>query len=184
MSAESKSTVKERLRASCERCLDTSVTFDSRGPTLCVHDDDRQLSPAARRFSERVWLLMEKQKELDRIVVNVGRLLTHGDASTPVSGLMLREWMGLNERQVKASVETLRADWLLPVISRRAQPSGYWLAGSAEEYLSWWRTHRAQAITELTTGYHNLRANYPELAGQGSLDFVNGVTQELQEALR
>lgn len=188
MTSPESSTVCQRIRSACPACFDTTVTFDTRGAaTLCVPcatDKLTALSPAARRLADRVWQRVEKRQEVDRLVVNLARLLTHGDSANPVTGRMLRDWMGLNERQVKSIVEALRAEWALPVISRRAQPYGYWFAGSAEEYLGWWRTHRAQAITELTTGWRNLRANYPDLAGQGYLDFIKGFTQELEEALR
>lgn len=180
------STVELRVRAACSACYDTTVTFDSRGPTICVPcaSSVTKCSPSVTRFADRVWERLNKSLELDRLVINVARILTHGDSTNPVTGRMLRDWLGLDERQVKSAVETLRAVWMLPIISRRARPSGYWFAGSAEEYLAWWRTHRAQAITELTTGYRNFRANYPALAGQGELDFVTSITEEIQEALR
>jgi hypothetical protein len=179
-------TIIERLRAACPSCLGTTVTFDERGPTICAPcaQAERPLPLQVRRFADRVWLRLNKDLELDRAVINVGRVLTHGDTNNPVSGLMLREWLSLSERQVKSAVETLRAEWTLPAISRRKRPAGYWFAGSAEEYLAWWRTHRAQAITELTTGYRNLKANYSDLAGQGHLDFITSVSDELKEALR
>jgi hypothetical protein len=97
---------------------------------------------------------------------------------------VLRAHLGINEREFKKFAETIRSDWRLPLISRREKGGGYWYAESAAEFNNWFRTMRGQAVRELATAYGMLRANYPELAGQHTLDFIKSFTDELQEALR
>ena len=86
-------------------------------------------------------------------------------------------------RDVKAAVEELRADWLLPIGSSRGAPHGYYWIRSAAEYLAWSRSYRAQAIQSLVT-MHRLGAhNFAELAGQDSFSFAREIEREIEEAL-
>lgn len=174
------------LRRACPDCWDTSIVPIPNGPVVCLPcmEAGKEFSPAAVKLANRVWMRVEKKMQVDAKALFVARLLVHASPEFPVTGPMLQSFTDLGERSVKAIVETLREEWHLPLVASRTPPRGYYYAATAEQYLAWFRTFRAQAVTELATGYHNLRANYPDLAGQDSLSFVTDFTRELQEALR
>jgi hypothetical protein len=105
-------------------------------------------------------------------------------AEEPIQGAVFDNVLRIDDRARKEIMRSLRDEWLLPVCATRQRPFGYFIAATAEQFLEWLRVTRSQAISELATAHKLFRTNFPELAGQQSLDFINTVSTELQEAIR
>jgi hypothetical protein len=173
----------------CGGCLDSGVILSLIGPQHCKQCQS-SLSPISSRLYGAVSLLHLKGKKIDDAMFALASALVSANAERPILGEALASLVGaegdptLQLRFVKRLAQRLRKEWHLPVCGRRETPFGYFIAANAEEFLDWMRTTRAQAISELATAYHLFTANFPELAGQQSLDFVNTVSTELEEAIR
>lgn len=178
--------VVEIASAACSNCLDTGIALDKAGhPVRCdAHDASFEFSEAAVRLSVRLWLMVDKQKTVDARTVRIARLLTHATFDRPLQGKLLRAHFDMAERDLKGVVEELRAEWGLPIGSRRMPPYGYYWIATSEEFKDWPRTMRGQAMRELSTTYRLYHACYPELAGQESLDFAEDFSRDLQEAIK
>jgi hypothetical protein len=175
--------LRDALNGACPFCMGTAIDVGLYGPAACTRclQSDAQIIPAARRLADYVWAHV---KTVDETTLYAARLLTHATAEVPFPGPMLRSFLRLSERELKKTIETIRAEWRLPLISQRQNGGGYWYAESAEQFLDWFRQMRGQAVRELATAHGMMRANYPALAGQGDLDFITSFTEELREALR
>ena len=78
----------------------------------------------------------------------------------------------ITEREVKDIVRTLRKLHELPIISRRKKGGGLWWCEN-EQQMNEYVTHaRKQPLDELHTLSRIVKANYPRLAGQLSLEEV------------
>lgn len=78
----------------------------------------------------------------------------------------------LTERDVKAVVRALRKEHGLPILSRKGNPAGYWWCGSKKEMEDYITRARSQPLDELHTLSKMVKQNYPELAGQLSLEGI------------
>jgi hypothetical protein len=168
----------------CQDCWDSTIIYTPHGLKKCAPCLTTKVSPRAERLAECVWLRVEKKKSVEPSVLNVARLLIHATVDTPVSNFTLQGYLRSTEREIKAAVRELRREWLLPIGSSRKAPTGYFWIEAAADFIGWARVYRSQAIDELGTLYKLQRANFPELAGQGSFRFVEAVADELTEALR
>jgi hypothetical protein len=173
----------------CGGCLDSGVIMALLGPEQCKLCQ-ASLSPISNRLFGAVSLLHVKGKKIDDSMFAMASALVSARVDYPILGEALASLTGaegesaLQLRFVKRLAQRLRKEWHLPVCGRRETPFGYFIAANADEFLDWMRTTRAQAISELATAYHLFTSNFPQLAGQQSLDFVNTVSTELQEAIR
>jgi hypothetical protein len=131
-----------------------------------------------------VWLRVEKKKAVEPHVLNVARLLIHATVETPISNFTLQGYLRSTEREIKAAVRELRREWQLPIGSSRKPPTGYFWIETAAAFIEWSRVYRSQAIDELVTLYKLQRSNFPELAGQQSLHFIQQIEAELEESLK
>ena len=68
-------------------------------------------------------------------------------------------------------VEDLRRVWLLPIGSRKDQPSGYWIVTDEADFKEWFERYRSAPLTQLTTLHHVARRNFPVFARQLEIDF-------------
>jgi len=145
-------------------------------------------SPTARRLFGAVSARLLKGKKIDDAMLAMARALVPATADQPIQGEALIPVVEAKGDQplrfVKLTARRLRQEWQLPVCGRREQPFGYFIAQTPDEFLDWMRTTRSQAISELATAYQLFKSNFPELAGQQSLEFVETVSTELQEAIR
>ncbi len=177
------------VKTPCPHCLDSGITLGLYGPDQCFQCS-AHLGPISNRVFGCVSNLRLKGGDVDETLLSLARLLVPATSATPLPGSRIAARLGFNPqsdsdvRKVKGLAKRLRDEWRLPTCARREAPAGYYFAASPDEFLSWMRTTRAQAISELATAYHLFRANFPELAGQQTLEFVNGVSEELQEAIR
>lgn len=110
----------------------------------------------------------------------VASLLLEADSSRPIkiaeiiiaAGNRFADWP--TERDVKETVRSLRKDHGFPILSRKGKPAGYWWGTSVSEMEKFIEDWRKQALDELHTLSKIVKQNYPQLAGQLSLEAVNG----------
>lgn len=167
----------------CYDCWDSTIIITPYGPGKCItcleHDN---VSAPVHRLSEVVWRRLEKKQLVDQRALNAARAIVTATVELPISGPTLMGLLRESERGVKTAVEILRNEWVLPIGSTR-QRGYYWML-AAKDFIDWARAYRSQAITSLTTLARMQRVNFPELAGQESLEFINQVTEELREAIK
>jgi hypothetical protein len=108
---------------------------------------------------------------LDLHAFDCARALVRATMQRPVRNTTLGMFLGVNERQVKEIIKTLRDDWRLPIGSLREPPYGYYWIASAEEFEAWFNPMRAQAFSELKTAYRMAKRHYPHLCGQFTFNF-------------
>lgn len=71
------------------------------------------------------------------------------------------------------SIELLRANWLLPVASRKMAPAGYWISVDCEDFSEWVGRAKSAPFTQLSTIYRLAKANFPIFAQQLELEFIS-----------
>lgn len=167
----------------CFDCWDSTITVTPDGPGKCTPCIERgNVSPAAQKLSEVVWRRLGKKQLVDLRALNAARACVSTTVERPISGPTLQALLRESERGVKTCIEILRNEWVLPIGSTRQR--GYYWMFAAKDFIDWARAYRSQAITSLVTLAKMQRANFPELAGQESLQFIQQVTDELAEAVK
>lgn len=179
--------VRAIWKAHCQNCLDTGLFWAATpaSPAHCDHCGAAAAellhSPAVQIFRQRTFDRMARQADIHPLHFHLARALTLFSSEKPV----LREWLGkhfnLSERKTKDVVKFLKDNWLLPIGGRKRDPKGYWLIVTDAEFIEYERQARRTAISALATLYKMRRANFPRLAGQLALDFVEQVKQEIEE---
>lgn len=168
----------------CGGCMDSGIDIDMFN---CV-DQCRKCQASLGAISYRLYGclcdLMFRHQEIDTRMLTMARVLVSANAAAPILGECLADFLMCSEREVKKTAKRLRDDWRLPAVGTRQSPFGYFIAATPEEFLSWMRTTKSQAISELATAYHLFKANFPALAGQQSIQFIDDVSTELREAIR
>jgi hypothetical protein len=167
----------------CENCRDSGLFKSLLGIEQCSECRAFE-SPISQRVFGAICVLTLKEKPVDDLLFKLACALVPATAEHPLPGDALLSLLVLSARDLKGLAKRLRDEWRIAVIGSRQPPYGYFIASTAEEFLAWGRVTRSQAISELATYYGLFKANFPELAGQQSLDFVNTVSAELQEAIR
>lgn len=167
----------------CYDCWDSTIVVTPFGPGKCITCLEKgNVSMPAQKLSEVVWRRIEKKQLVDLRALNAARAIVTATVELPVSGPTLQGGLRESERGVKTCIEILRNEWVLPIGSTR-QRGYYWML-VAKDFIDWARGYRAQAITSLVTLSKMQRANFPELAGQESLQFIEQITDELREAVK
>lgn len=114
--------------------------------------------------------------ELSMLEQHIGHLLvTEATSERPlrnadIQSRLLERGIRATERTVKDVIRSLRHDHHFPIIARREKPAGYFWCTRVEEMQSYIAVFRAQAMDELTTLGKIVRANYPELDGQLTIE--------------
>lgn len=105
----------------------------------------------------------------------VARYLSGFTSDNPVSsGELTRRFFAHSSeplRELARCIEILRADWLLPIGSRRGKPAGYWLITDREDFQNWVSIARHAPLTQLRTIYRAAKLNFPGTESQLQLDF-------------
>ena len=78
-------------------------------------------------------------------------------------------------RKLQSVIEQLRKIWMVPVGSRKDDPSGYWIITEAADFKIWFAHAAAAPITQLTTLHRLAKHNFPLFAEQMELDFFQDV---------
>jgi hypothetical protein len=167
----------------CSLCIDSGIVVGLLGPEPCMHCQARFL-PLSVKVYEIIQTRRFREQEVDTGLLTMAQLLISAQADEPILGEGLAELMVVTEREVKKLAARLCDEWSLPVIATRRPPYGYFIAQNAEELMEWGRVTRSQAINMLARFYHLFKTNFPDLAGQESLPFVDQISSELQEAIR
>jgi hypothetical protein len=174
------------LKIRCPECWDSTISNSLLGPNECrlCSYSPTPVSPAAQRIRDCVLEILARGKKIDNQLLDTARALANSSFAEPIPGEILQAHLHCDRRVLSDRMKQLRDDWHLPALAARQKPTGYYIATTAQGFLDWRRTTRAQAISELVTMYHLERTNFPELAGQQTLDFIAQVSSELQEAMR
>lgn len=161
----------------CTYCRDTGwVQHPRGGVVICKHckpETMKALGSVAERAikqlrGERYDGAAGELKEDERRVAD----LIHGRrAANPIKIKEITAETGYDERKVKAVCRTLRNYHLLPIGASRREPAGIFWISTAEEFMAYYHTTKAQALDELQTLGRLCRRHFPELAGQLKLEF-------------
>jgi benzoyl-CoA reductase/2-hydroxyglutaryl-CoA dehydratase subunit BcrC/BadD/HgdB len=109
------------------------------------------------------------------------RVLTHFSSEIPCNRIQLFDLLFADTnldfkgklRKLHTIIENLRKVWLLPVGSRKNEPSGYWLITEFADFKDWVERAKSAPITQLSTIHKNARFNFPEFAEQLEFEFWN-----------
>lgn len=175
----------------CAVCFGTNLWRTPEGAiTPCPNKQNGfacEPNEAALRLAEAVEMCRANRIFVEAKWFDLARVLCGYDSNTPCPRKRLEDVFGWSERQIKKVVEHLRADWKLPVGSRKNERAGklqgYWIITTAADFLEWQRENRASAITQLATNYRLFRHCFPALAGQTSFDYKQQIESELAEAI-
>lgn len=160
----------------CPTCYDSQLAADAYNCPDCLFQP-QEFEQAARQLARAVFnresagLSLEKDFEL-------ARALVRATVARPVRNAILAVLLGVNEREVKRIIQTLRTDWLLPIGSLREPPYGYYWMATPEDCLAWFNVMKSQALSELGTAYRLIKRHYPQLAGQLAINFAEEVSPE------
>ncbi len=164
------------LKPKCDICLDSTLLQRPGGLTDCrcwknktMFDQFPNTTQQVRRAVDRFNL---RQVEWDWQSFEVMRFLIHGTSQMPITSAYIEELLSVDRRTVARLIALLKQDWRLPIVSRRKEPNGYWLAQTLVEFEENERPFRNQALTTLKLSWKVRKANFPEFAGQEFFDFV------------
>jgi hypothetical protein len=112
----------------------------------------------------------------------VATMLLEATAARPIGIKRLRRALHdaerpITERDVKDIIRSLRKKHELPIISRRANGSGFWWCENEAQMKEYATRARKQPMDELHTLSRIVKANYPRLAGQLSLEEIDGTSK-------
>ncbi len=175
----------------CQRCFDTGIWLT---PTNRVevcprvqmrepHSEPNNAALILRRATNR---LFDKNLWINSQAFDLARVLTGYTSEKPCSRLHLFDLFFADTnftennklRKFHSLVEELRAVWLLPVGSRKAEPSGYWMITDLEDFKAWVERVKAAPITQLSTVHRVAKHNFPVFAEQIELEFWNDMKSE------
>jgi hypothetical protein len=170
----------------CPNCLDTGLFWSALGGSpahcdYCTAAREPLHSPAVQIFRQRTFDRMKRGSDITPLHFHLARALTLFSGETPVLRESLDKHFNLSERKTKDVLKFLRDNWLLPIGGRKQPPAGAWLIVTDAEFIEYERQARRTAISALATLYKIRRANFPRLAGQLALDFVEQVKQGIEE---
>lgn len=173
----------------CPRCFDTGLWLTPRNEVaVCPrvqmkepHAEPNRASVVLRRATNR---LSGSNYHITPQVFDLARLLTNftTDRPCPRQEIFNTFYGDTNLtysnqlRKFHALVEELRNVWLLPVGSRKNDPSGYWIITDLDDYKAWYKRTTSAPITLLTTIHKNARHNFPVFAEQVEFEFWKDFT--------
>lgn len=168
------------LSPRCFECSDLGFTLNREGQIstcwrISAGAAHNPASAAAQMLRLAANRLMIRKIVIDPHVFQVARQIAAGTAEKPVKREQLIEgnfqYTRLSLRAFQGVVETLRSVWLLPVGSRKGDPSGYWIVTDADDFKSWVERAKSAPLTQLTTIHRVAKANFPVFAEQMEIEF-------------
>lgn len=159
----------------CDNCLDSLVAITSQGYHACSYCQGRtdiNYGPVQQLFAA-LQRRTEKNDFISVPTLKLARALVKGTAEVPIPAYALLQHLKLTSaRTLKGMIESLRADWMLPIGSNREEEkSGYYWITTPEDALHWHKQYTAQARREFTTATRLIKYHYPELSGQLTFDY-------------
>lgn len=168
----------------CSRCFDTGIWLTplnsiSVCPNLLLGNSHAGPHPAANMLRRATSRLSENGFYFHAQSFDVARILTLYSSAFPCSRTLLLETMfgetnmteGHKLRKFHSIIEELRRVWLLPIGSRKNDPSGYWVITGLEDFKAWYKRTTAAPITQLSTIHKIAKHNFPVYAEQLELEF-------------
>lgn len=168
------------LTQRCFACGDIGFTVEKDGTVReCwrrrAGAEHNSPAPAALILRRSVENLRRRRVTVDPHVFLVASRLAKHTAERPAErDRILENWFGRTHSPLRAFhkvIETLRAEWLLPVASRKSHPAGYWICSELDDFAEWVGRCKSAPITQLTTIHRVARANFPVFAEQLELEF-------------
>lgn len=168
--------------ATCNRCLDLGIYIGPSSnafepcPNIVLGNEHAEPSPVAQIIQDAV---MRQQIPADTHLFEIVRTLAMYTTEEPCPGdeLIDRHFAysdGSHEskrRKLSRSIERLRVDWVLPVGSRKDQPSGYWIMTDQVDFESWLDEALSQPKKTIRTAYRLAKRYFPVFAGQLELSW-------------
>ncbi len=183
-------------QAACQRCFDTGIWLTPKNQVaVCPrvqmrerHNEPNNASLILRRATNR---LFDKKLWINSQAFDLARVLTNYTSRKPCSRTSLFELFFADTnfteanklRKFHSMVEELRAIWLLPVGSRKCDPSGYWIITDLADFKAWIDRVKSAPITQLTTIHRVAKHNFPVFAEQLELEFYNDIKAEAADEL-
>lgn len=92
--------------------------------------------------------------ELTVLEANVlNMILAKGTFENPLRAAIIRQELGITKRHLETIIESLRVDFRHPIVSRKRQPSGYYLPRTEAEREAGLAANMRQIETEQRTVY-------------------------------
>ena len=180
--------------SACHRCFDTGIWLSPQHDVLVcpesrIRKDHVEPNQASLMLHRAANLLSDKKIYINSQVFDVARILTNYTAQKPCERDSLIEFYYAETnltaanrlRKFHAIIEELRNVWMLPVGSRKFDPSGYWVITEIEDCKAWIKAATAAPITQLATVWRVARHNFPVLAGQSEFAFMGALEAEAQK---
>lgn len=175
----------------CPRCLNTGIWLSPRNEVLVCprvqmgepHVEANDASQIVRKAANRMF---QQKKFIHALEFELARILTNFSSQNPCCRNLLFDFFFADTnldfrgkiRKFHEMVEALRKVWLLPIGSRKNDPSGYWIITEIADYKEWLKRATSAPITQLTTIHRNARFNFPEFAEQLELEFWKDMQPE------
>ena len=170
----------------CDRCLDSGLWLSPKSEVLvCPKVQMQQPHTVANKASlillKAANRMFEQKKFIHVHEFELARVLTHFTSQMPCERTKLFDLLFADTnldfkgklRKLHGLIENLRKIWLLPVGSRKDDPSGYWIITELQDFKDWVERAKSAPITQLTTIHRNARFNFPEFAEQLEFEFWN-----------
>jgi hypothetical protein len=179
----------------CQRCFDTGIWLTPKNdvetcPVKIMMPGLHLPATTAAGFVKRAAdLIKNNQAWINFQEFDLARILSNYSSANPCARQILIEFF-YDETNLTAEhklrkfhslIECLRHRWLLPIGSRKTEPTGYWIISDVEDCKAWLRHATAAPKTQLATIWHVAKHNFPMLAGQAEFDFMNHLETEVTE---
>lgn len=143
-------------------------------------------SAAALLIERACRSLMIEKLPIDQHCFHVAKTLTQYATDRPCD----RDWLidahfrhtRSSLRSLASTIERLRSVWLMPIGSRKEEPSGYWIITDADDFAAWVTHAKAAPVTQLTTIHRVAKRNFPIFAEQMEFDFWNNIEPQQMDA--
>lgn len=164
----------------CSRCFDTGIILTSENIVkLCPLEPYHDINDAAHNVRRAVLRIAEMQFWINPQAFDLARLMTNFSTENPcprneIFDTFYGDTLFSYQNQLRkfhSLIEELRTVWLLPIGSRKCEPSGYWIITELDDYKLWFKRATSAPITQLSTIHKNARHNFPHFAEQMELEF-------------
>lgn len=175
----------------CPRCFDTGIWLTPKNqveycPRVLMGDHPYEPNDAAVRVYREAYRLKGLEIYIQNQSFDLARLLTNFSTDHPCPRQEIFDtFYGDTEltysnqlRKFHGIIEEFRKLWLLPIGSRKAEPSGYWIITELADYKEWYKRATAAPITQLSTIHRNAKHNFPVFAEQMELNFWRDLEEE------
>lgn len=175
----------------CNRCFDTGIWLTPRNeveacPRVQCGEAHAEQNEASKKLEREAKRLHEMSFRISAQVFDLARLLTNFTTENPCPRQEIFDTFfgdtNLSDqsqlRKFHLMIEELRGDWLLPIGSRKDEPSGYWIITNLQDFKDWYKRATSAPVTQLSTIHKNARHNFPFYAEQVEFNFWKDMTDE------